>query len=71
MGVVVPARWWTAWCERGGHPATAAALDGAGVAFGTAGRPGRDALVTVVAPPEAKGLEFDAVVVAPSNLRRS
>jgi DNA helicase IV len=41
----------------------AAALDGAGVAFGTAGRSGRDALVTVVAPPEAKGLEFDAVVV--------
>ena len=41
----------------------AAALGEAGVTFGTAGRPGQDAVVTLVTPPEAKGLEFDAVVV--------
>jgi DNA helicase IV len=41
----------------------AAALAAAGVGFGTAGRLGRDSVVTLLAPPEAKGLEFDAVVV--------
>jgi DNA helicase IV len=42
------------------------ALASAGVAFGTAGRPGRPGgeVVTLLVPPEAKGLEFDAVVVA-------
>jgi superfamily I DNA/RNA helicase len=37
-----------------------------GVPFGTAGRPGRPGgeAVTLLVPPEAKGLEFDAVVVA-------
>jgi DNA helicase IV len=44
--------------------AVAAALTEAGLAFGTAGRPGRGAAVTLLVPPEAKGLEFDAVVVA-------
>jgi DNA helicase IV len=42
------------------------ALTAAGVPFGTAGRPGRPGgeAVTLLVPPEAKGLEFDAVVVA-------
>jgi DNA helicase IV len=39
------------------------ALAARGVAFGSSDRPGREALVTLLAPPEAKGLEFDAVVV--------
>jgi DNA helicase IV len=39
------------------------ALAAAGVGFGSAGRPGRDEVVTLLVPPEAKGLEFDAVVV--------
>jgi DNA helicase IV len=41
----------------------ATALADAGVGFGTAGRPGRDTVVALLAPPEAKGLEFDAVIV--------
>lgn len=40
-----------------------AALRVAGVAFGDAGRGGLSDVVTVLLPPEAKGLEFDAVVV--------
>jgi DNA helicase IV len=42
----------------------ASALGDTGVAYGTAGRPGGEATVTLLGPPEAKGLEFDAVVVA-------
>jgi DNA helicase IV len=40
------------------------ALVEADVPFGSSGRPGGDAAVTLLVPPEAKGLEFDAVVVA-------
>jgi DNA helicase IV len=43
------------------------ALAGAGTGFGSARRPagatGRGEVVTLLAPPEAKGLEFDAVLV--------
>jgi DNA helicase IV len=41
----------------------ARALGDAAVAFGTGARGGLGGVVTVLAPPEAKGLEFDAVVV--------
>ena len=44
--------------------AVAAALEDGDVAFGATGRSAEDAVVTLLAPPEAKGLEFDAVVVA-------
>ncbi len=44
-------------------PATAGALKDAGVAFGSGLRAGAGEVVTLLAPPEAKGLEFDAVVV--------
>jgi DNA helicase IV len=43
--------------------AVAAALDRATVAFGTGARGGLGDVVTLLGPPEAKGLEFDAVVV--------
>jgi DNA helicase IV len=43
--------------------AVAGALDRASVAFGTGARGGLGDVVTLLAPPEAKGLEFDAVVV--------
>jgi superfamily I DNA/RNA helicase len=51
VGVVAPAEL---------HAALGAALDGAGVEFSTREL---DAPVTLLAPPAAKGLEFDAVVV--------
>jgi DNA helicase IV len=55
VGVIVPDR----------HAdAVGRALADAGVVYGTAGRPGRGEAVTLLVPPEAKGLEFDAVVVA-------
>ena len=44
--------------------AVAAALADAEVAHGSSRRPRPDAAVTLLSPPEAKGLEFDAVVVA-------
>ncbi|MGH9084055.1 MAG: ATP-binding domain-containing protein, partial [Acidimicrobiales bacterium] len=54
VGVIVPA----------GHVETVeAALRVAGVPYGDAQRGGLREAVTVVLPPEAKGLEFDAVVV--------
>ena len=43
--------------------AVEAALRVAGVPFGDAARGGLTEVVTVLRPPEAKGLEFDAVVV--------
>jgi DNA helicase IV len=43
--------------------AIGAALDGASVTFGTGARGGLGGVVTLLEPPEAKGLEFDAVVV--------
>ena len=54
VGVVVPSRL---------LPEVAAAVEAAGVAFGTGARGGLGGVVTLLAPPEAKGLEFDAVVV--------
>ena len=54
VGVVAPARL---------HDELAAALAEAGVAFGTGARGGLGGVVTLLEPPEAKGLEFDAVVV--------
>ena len=54
VGVVVPARLFDDVAE---------ALATAGVAFGTGERGGLGGVVTVLEPPEAKGLEFDAVVV--------
>ena len=43
--------------------AVAGALTRASVAFGTGARGGLGGVVTLLEPPEAKGLEFDAVVV--------
>jgi DNA helicase IV len=54
VGVVVPGGW---------REPVAAALEGAGVDFGTGARGGLARTVTLLDPPEAKGLEFDAVVV--------
>jgi DNA helicase IV len=54
VGVVVPPVW---------RPALEVALAGAGVDFGTGTRGGLTGVVTLLDPPEAKGLEFDAVVV--------
>ena len=54
VGVVVPASL---------VDAVEGALRTAGVTFGDARRDGLTGIVTVLAPPEAKGLEFDAVVV--------
>ena len=45
------------------HDQVADALTAAGQAFGTGARGGLAGAVTLLAPPEAKGLEFDAVVV--------
>ncbi|HEY8527497.1 MAG TPA: AAA family ATPase [Acidimicrobiales bacterium] len=39
------------------------ALAAVGAGFGSSRRPGRSDAITLLAPPEAKGLEFDAVVV--------
>jgi superfamily I DNA/RNA helicase len=41
----------------------AGALDRASVPYGTGARGGLGGVVTLLLPPEAKGLEFDAVVV--------
>jgi DNA helicase IV len=54
VGVVVPGRW---------REPVATALEGAGLDFGTGARGGLARTVTLLDPPEAKGLEFDAVVV--------
>jgi DNA helicase IV len=54
VGVIVP---------EGLIDAIAAGLRGAGIAFGDGARVGLDETVTVLPPPSAKGLEFDAVVV--------
>jgi DNA helicase IV len=54
VGVIVP---------RSLTDAVAAALDHASVAFGTGARGGLGDVVTLLGPREAKGLEFDAVVV--------
>jgi DNA helicase IV len=54
VGVVVPAPL---------MDAVEAALHAGGVAFGDGRRGGLSGVVTVLLPPEAKGLEFDAVVV--------
>ncbi len=49
--------------------AVAGALARASVAFGTGARGGLGEVVTLLTPPEAKGLEFDAVVVVePSDV---
>lgn len=45
------------------HAEIGGALDGAGQTFGTGLRDGLAGVVTLLGPPEAKGLEFDAVVV--------
>jgi len=54
VGIVVPANL---------TEAVADALGTAGVTFGTGARGGLADVVTLLAPPEAKGLEFDAVIV--------
>jgi DNA helicase IV len=54
VGVVVPGGWWEA---------VTAELRDAGVDFGTGARGGLARTVTLLDPSEAKGLEFDAVVV--------
>lgn len=54
VGVVVPGE---------ARDAVTAALRDAGVDFGTGARGGLARTVTLLDPPEAKGLEFDAVVV--------
>ncbi len=54
VGVVVPANL---------TDEVADALGTAGVTFGTGARGGLADVVTLLAPPEAKGLEFDAVIV--------
>jgi DNA helicase IV len=54
VGLIVPGVW---------REAVSAALGEASVAFGTGTRGGLAAVVTLLDPPEAKGLEFDAVVV--------
>ena len=54
VGVVVPDAW---------RAPVAEALEDLGVEFGTGSRGGLASVVTLLAPPEAKGLEFDAVVV--------
>ena len=54
VGLIVPPAW---------RDAVAAALRDAAVDFGTGTRGGLTAVVTLLDPPEAKGLEFDAVVV--------
>jgi len=54
VGLVVPERW---------REPVAAALREAGVEHGTGTRGGLTRTVTLLDPPEAKGLEFDAVVV--------
>jgi hypothetical protein len=60
VGVIVPPRL---------ADEIAAGLDRASVAFGTGARGGLGGVVTVLDPPEAKGLEFDAVVVVePSDV---
>jgi DNA helicase IV len=45
------------------HAEIGAALDASGQTFGTGLRDGLAGVVTLLGPPEAKGLEFDAVVV--------
>jgi DNA helicase IV len=54
VGLIVPEMW---------RDAVASALEDAGVEFGTGARGGLAGAVTLLDPPEAKGLEFDAVVV--------
>jgi DNA helicase IV len=54
VGVIAPPRW---------HEPVAAAFREAGIDHGTGRRGGLAAVVTLLLPPEAKGLEFDAVVV--------
>ena len=54
VGLIVPEVW---------REAVSAALGDVSVAFRTGTRGGLSAVVTLLDPPEAKGLEFDAVVV--------
>ena len=54
VGLVVPERW---------RQPVADALDEAGLEYGTGTRGGLARAITLLDPPEAKGLEFDAVVV--------
>jgi DNA helicase IV len=54
VGVVVPDVW---------RDHVSDALRAAGIAFGTGARGGLSGVVTLLDPAEAKGLEFDAVVV--------
>ena len=54
VGLVVPERW---------RQPVAAALEQAGLEYGTGTHGGLEGAITLLDPPEAKGLEFDAVVV--------